>query len=249
MRQKLDPSMAGSATTILVVDDDPDILMILKDNLKLDGYRVLCARDGREALDLFGSHPVDLIVLDLMLPDLDGLQICRTVRAGSRVPIILLTAKDAISDKVLGLECGADDYMVKPFDYLELAARIRARLRRSGGFEDPLPPVLEIGNLKLDQTARQAHLNGRNVSLTKKEFDLLLLLVRHAGRVLDRETIRQTLWPENRLYKWSRTIDVHIQHLRAKLEPDLDTPHCIITVQGVGYMLKPGGFETRPQQN
>jgi len=249
MRQKLDPSIAGSATTILVVDDDPDILMILKDNLELDGYRVLCARDGREALDLFGSHRIDLIVLDLMLPDLDGLQICRTMRAGSRVPIILLTAKDAVSDKVLGLECGADDYMVKPFDYLELAARIRARFRRSGGFEDQLPPVLEVGSLKLDQTARQARLNGRNVSLTKKEFDLLLLLVRHIGRVLDRETIRQALWPENRLYKWSRTIDVHIQHLRAKLEPDPDTPHCIITVQGVGYMLKSGGFETRPQQN
>ena len=248
MNSKLDPSMAGSGTTILVVDDDPDILMILKDNLKLDGYRVLCARDGREALDLFDSRRIDLIVLDLMLPDLDGLQICRTVRAGSRVPIILLTAKDAVSDKVLGLECGADDYMAKPFDYLELAARIRARLRRSGDFEDPAP-VLEAGSLKLDQTARQARLNGRDVSLTKKEFDLLLLLVRHAGSVLDRETIRQTLWPENRLYKWSRTIDVHIQHLRAKLEPDPDTPHGIITVQGVGYMLKPGGFEARPQQN
>ncbi len=245
MQKKLDPSIARSATTILVVDDDPDILMILKENLKLDGYRIFCARDGREALDLFDSRRIDLVVLDLMLPDLDGLQICRTVRANSRVPIILLTAKDAVSDKVLGLECGADDYMVKPFDYLELAARIKARLRRSGVFEDEMPPVLEIGSLKLNQTARQARLNGRDVSLTKKEFDLLLLLARHAGRVLDRETIRRTLWPENRLYKWSRTIDVHIQHLRAKLEPDPDTPRCIVTVQGVGYMLKSEGFDDR----
>ncbi len=244
MQKKLEPS----ATTILIVDDDPDILMILEDNLKLDGYRIFCARDGREALDIFGARRVDLIVLDLMLPDLDGLQICRTVRAESQVPIILLTAKDAVSDKVLGLECGADDYMVKPFDYLELAARIKARLRRAGGFEAEPPTVMEAGVLKLDAAARQARLNGREVPLTKKEFDLLQLLVRHAGRVLDRETIRRTLWPDNRLYKWSRTIDVHIQHLRAKLEPDPDTPRCIVTVQGVGYILKPEGFNTAPRQ-
>lgn len=244
VQKKRDPSAGKSATSVLIVDDDPDILMILQDNLQLDGYRTFCAQNGHEALDLFNTHRIDLIVLDLMLPDLDGLQICRAVRARSRVPIILLTAKDAVSDKVLGLESGADDYLVKPFDYLELAARIKARLRRSSGFAAAVQPsTLKVGDLRLNPAARQAKLNGQNISLTKKEFDLLLLLVKHAGHVLDRETIRQTLWPENRLYKWSRTIDVHIQHLRAKLEPDPDTPGCIVTVQGVGYLLKSDGFK------
>ncbi len=238
MQNKFDSSVNKSETNILIVDDDPDILMILEDNLKIDGYRTFCARDGREALDIFNSRRIDLIVLDLMLPDLDGLQVCRTVRAESRIPIILLTAKDAVSDKVLGLECGADDYMVKPFDYLELAARIKARLRRSGRFETDRSQNLEIGGLKMNAAARRVQMNGRNVSLTKKEFDLLLLLARNAGQVMDRETIRSTLWPENRLYKWSRTIDVHVQHLRSKIEPDPRRPRFIVTVPGVGYCLK-----------
>ena len=238
MQPTPDTSREKPVKTILLVDDDPDILVILQDNLKLDGYRTLCAENGSKALRMFNRHRIDLIVLDIMLPDVDGLQVCRTVRAKSRVPIILLTAKDAVSDKVLGLECGADDYMVKPFDYLELAARIKARLRRAGEFENERIRPMEVGNLFLDPAARKASFNGREVSLTKKEFDLLLLLARHAGQALDRETIRRNLWPENRLYKWSRTIDVHIQHLRSKIEPHPRQPRYIVTVPGVGYCLR-----------
>ena len=232
-----------AAIRVLVVDDDADILRILKDNLELDGYQTLCASSGRQALELFHAENIHLVLLDLMLPDIDGIQVCRAVRAQSQVPIIMLTAKDAVTDKVLGLESGADDYIVKPFDYLELAARVRARLRRPG-----LPDggMLKIGVLYLDAASRQVRLNGENVPLTKKEFDLLYLLARHAGQVLDRETIRRSLWPAKTLYRWSRAIDVHIQHLRAKLETGHGAGDCIVTVQGVGYMLKPERLASIP---
>lgn len=234
-----------SAASVLIVDDDEDILRILKDNLELDGYQTFCASSGRQALELFHARDIHLVVLDLMLPDIDGIQVCRAVRSRSQVPIIMLTAKDAVTDKVLGLESGADDYIVKPFDYLELAARIRARLRRSG-LPAVVSSVLKIGALHLDSSSRQVRLNGRNVPLTKKEFDLLYLMARHAGQVLGRETIRRDLWPDKTLYHWSRTIDVHIQHLRAKLKSGPATCGCIVTVQGVGYMLKPERLTSIP---
>ncbi|MDJ0781422.1 MAG: response regulator transcription factor [Desulfosarcinaceae bacterium] len=227
-----------TAFHVLVVDDDPDILTIIRDNLDLDGYTVTTAATGREALARFAEVRPDLLVLDLMLPDLDGLQICRRIRRESQVPIILLTAKDAVSDKVLGLESGADDYLVKPFDYLELAARIKARLRRGGNYRK-LSEMTAVGDWELVPDRREVAINGRFVRLTKKEFDLLSLLFKHAGQALDRETIRRSLWPDAKIYHWSRTIDVHIQHLRAKLEQTPDQPTYITTVPGVGYLLKP----------
>jgi DNA-binding response OmpR family regulator len=221
---------------ILVVDDDLDILTILKDNLALDGYAAATAQSGRQALSAAQKEAFDLIILDLMLPDMDGIQVCRALRNLSAVPIIMLTAKDGLSDKVLGLESGADDYIVKPFDYLELAARITARLRRRQAYQN-LDCALAMGNLRLDPENRQALLGGKPLDLTKKEFDILALLFKFAGRAVARETIRQALWPDAKLYKWSRTIDVHVQHLRAKLEDNPDTPRYIVTVQGLGYKL------------
>lgn len=226
--------MDKESRIILVVDDDADILRILRDNLELDGYRVLTAGTGTEALTLFREKSPDLLVLDLMLPDMDGVQVCRVLRAQSAVPIVMLTAKDGVSDKVLGLESGADDYLVKPFNYLELAARIRACLRRArpgGAAERPLG---ETG-IEMNPEDRSVKVNGRTVVLTGKEFEILGLLVQNAGRALSRERIQEALWPEGKLYRWSRTIDVHVQHLRAKLEADPEHPALILTVPGVGY--------------
>ena len=222
--------------TILVVDDDADILTILKDNLELDGYVVQTASSGADAIRNAEKDGIDLIILDLKLPDLDGIQVCRAIRTHSAVPIIMLTARDGVSDKVLGLESGADDYIVKPFDYLELAARINARLRRRNVFQ-PITAPLKAGDLVLNPANRDVLMNGTKLDLTKKEFDILNLLFQYAGNVVDRETIRKSLWPNQSIYKWSRTIDVHIQHLRAKLEANPENPLYIVTVQGVGYKL------------
>jgi DNA-binding response OmpR family regulator len=218
------------------VDDDLDILRILEDNLKLDGYRVSTASTGREAIRLFESTGVALIILDLSLPDLDGLQVCRSIREKSEVPIIMLTARDRVPDKVLGLESGADDYLVKPFDYLELAARIKACLRR----QRPLlssEEVLQLGPLKIDPANNAVSKAGKIVRLTRREFKLLLLLAQNCGKALNRTAIRQALWPDGHLYDDSRTIDVHVQHLRSKIEDDPGDPKYIITIPGVGYML------------
>ena len=222
---------------VLVVDDDTDILTIIQDNLRLDGYTVTTAASGKAALDHFERARPDILVLDLMLPDMDGIQVCRAIRRHSQVPIILLTAKDGVSDKVLGLESGADDYLVKPFDYLELAARIKARLRRGADYRR-LSEVTIVGDWELVPQRRGVTVDGRSVQLTKKEFDLLSLLFKHSGQVLERETIRRVLWPKAQIYHWSRAIDVHIQHLRAKLETAPETPAYIITVPGVGYRLE-----------
>ncbi len=224
---------------ILVVDDDPDILTIIKDNLELDGYTVLTAACGKEAISVFKANAVDLMVLDLMLPDVDGIQVCRTIRATSPVPIIMLTAKDAVSDKVLGLESGADDYIVKPFDYLELAARIKAGLRRSQIYR-PEDTLYQVGELELIPERREVEIRGVKIPLTKKEFDILTLFFKHAGRVVDRDTIHNEIWPDRQLYKWSRTLDVHILRLRGKIEANADQPRYIVTVPGVGYMLSKG---------
>jgi DNA-binding response OmpR family regulator len=225
---------------ILLVDDDPDILRILKDNLELDGYAVRTATTGRDALQLFGSEQPDLILLDLSLPDIDGIQVCRSIREKSSAPIIMLTARDRVPDKVLGLETGADDYVVKPFDYLELSARVRACLRRR-----PSPvcveEVLEIGDLKIDEGRNTVWKASEKIPLTQRQFRLLVFLARNAGKVLDRRTIRLALWPEGDLYKDSRAIDVHIQHLRSKLEDKPAAPKYIKTIQGVGYVLEVPG--------
>ena len=223
--------------TLLVVDDDPDILTILRDNLVLDGYRVTTADTGRQALELFHKTFFDLVLLDLMLPDIDGVQLCRSLRAVTNKPILLLTAKDRLSDKVLGLESGADDYMVKPFDYLELAARVKALLRRSYGYKTARC-VPHNGPFGLDSQVRQVKFRQNTIQLTRKEFEILELMAQHANQVLEREAIRKAVWPDDKLYRWSRAIDVHIQHLRNKIESEADCPCRITTVQGVGYMLE-----------
>jgi DNA-binding response OmpR family regulator len=228
--------LQGHPYRILVVDDDPDIQMIVKDNLELDGYMAATAQSGRQALLALEKQDFDLIILDLMLPDMDGIQVCRAIRKLSSVPIIMLTAKDGLSDKVLGLHSGADDYVVKPFDYLELAARINARLRRQQSHQNP-GRTLAAGNLRLNRENREAFLDSKPLILTRKEFDILAVLIQHAGQAVQRETIRKALWPHSQLYKWSRTIDVHVQHLRAKLKDNLDSPRYIVTVQGIGYKL------------
>lgn len=218
------------------MDDDQDILRILKDNLELDNYQVITARTGKDALQCFDKYSIDLIVLDLSLPDVDGIQICRSIREKSSVPIVMLTARDRVPDKVLGLESGADDYMAKPFDYLELAARIRACLRRNVSIPNPAE-ALQIGDLKIDVSRNTVSKKDKKVVLTQREFNLLALLARNADRVMDRTTIRRTLWPDGDLYRDSRAIDVHIQHLRSKLEDNPADPRYIMTVQGVGYRL------------
>ena len=228
------------AHRVLIVDDDPDILRIMQDNLELDGYRVIVAATGRAALESVRIREPDLVILDLALPDIDGIRVCRCIRDLSEVPIIMLTARDRVADKVLGLEAGADDYLVKPFDYLELAARIKACLRRyrtSHGASD----IVEVGDLKIDGNQRIVWKKGEKVQLTHRQFSLLLLLVRNAGRALSRSEIRRHLWPDQGLYAGSRAIDVHVQHLRSKLEEDPGNPVNIITVQGVGYMWSDKG--------
>ena len=225
-----------NAERILVVDDDQDILKILTDNLELDGHEVATASTGKEALALLEAFKPSLVVLDLGLPDIDGIQVCRALRQKSAVPIIILTARDRVADKVLGLESGADDYLVKPFDYLELAARIRACLRRgSPHFESA--ETIKAGEFRIDINRYEVWKGDHKIDLTRREFNLLLLLVSNAGKALSRAHIRQTLWQGGDLYKDSRAIDVHVQHLRAKLGDSSHEPGYIITVPGIGYMF------------
>ena len=232
--------MSETNDLIMVVDDDPDILTVLKGNLQLAGFRVTTFTSGFEALTAIKSGAPDLLILDLTLPDIDGIQLCRRLREQQlKFPVIMLTARDGLSDKVLGLECGADDYVVKPFAFLELQARIKTCLRRrevTSGKEDL--DSLTLGNLRIDRQRRQVMVAEKEVELTKKEFSLLWLLAENQGRVMTREDIRKVLWGRQQLYSWSRTIDVHIRHLRQKLELDPENPTLIRTVIGVGYRLQ-----------
>ena len=228
--------------TILLVDDDPDILLVLEGNLNLAGYEVVKAVTAREALQCYQRHSVDLVVLDLTLPDMDGLEICCKIRdMDEEIPIIMLTARDQLTDKVKGFNCGADDYLVKPFEFLELHARIKTCLRRWERRHDPPLARLEKGPLIIDQATRECWFSGRLVHLTKKEFDLLFFMATHAGQALSRDDIRHALWGKKRLYSWSRTIDVHVQHLRLKLERNPKNPRYIQTVPGVGYRFSLSG--------
>jgi DNA-binding response OmpR family regulator len=221
---------------ILAVDDDTDILKVLKANLELHGYEVETSDTWAGAQEILSEREPDLVILDIMLPDGDGVEICRRIRNDSpKIPIILLTAKDKVSDKVIGLESGADDYMVKPFETLELLARIKACLRRV------LPPSeekAEIGRLRVDFKKQIVTVGGRKVDLTPKEYKLLCFFINHRGEVLSRETIRKSVWKDTQIYSWSRVIDVHIQHLRQKIEKDPSNPEYIITVPGAGYRFK-----------
>lgn len=221
-----------TARKLLVIDDDPDILRVLKANLELYGYETLLAPSWSAAREILNIQLPDLVILDLTLPDGDGIDICRQLKtAYPRIPIIMLTARDRVSDKVMGLESGAEDYMVKPFETLELTARVKACLRRS----EPSGGKTVIGDIAVDQRARTVHVRGREVELTPKEFDLLCLFVASRGEVVTREFIRKSVWKSTKLYSWSRVIDVHIQHLRQKIEKNPSEPEYILTVAGAGY--------------
>ncbi|AEH46068.1 two component transcriptional regulator, winged helix family [Thermodesulfatator indicus DSM 15286] len=224
---------------ILIIEDDLDIIYVLKEHLELDGFEVLEAENGLKGLELVEQDP-DLIILDLNLPDIDGIKLCQKIRQKSDVPIIMLTARDSLSDKVRGLESGADDYLVKPFEYLEILARIKACLRRAKKIYKK-KEILELGIFKIDFNRREVNINGKTIRLTKKEFDLLKILAAHANEVLTRDFIRSQLWPGKEIYPWSRALDVHIQRLRQKIEPDPENPRYIITHPGVGYRFNPEG--------
>jgi DNA-binding response OmpR family regulator len=219
---------------ILAVDDDRDILKVLKANLELQSYEVDTADTWEKAKQVISETQPDLVLLDIMLPDGDGVEICREMKKDlPQVPIIMLTAKDKVSDKVLGLESGADDYVVKPFETLELLARIKACLRRT--VPSAINEKVTIKNINVDFRKRLVTVSGKEVDLTPKEYELLCFFINHRGEALNRDTIRKNIWKDSNIYSWSRVIDVHIQHLRQKIEKDPSNPKFIITVPGAGY--------------
>lgn len=223
---------------ILVVDDDKDIVQTLKGNLELDGYEVLTAFDGRTGLHIAKTSRPDLIILDLNLPDIDGIKTCQIMRREFDFPIIMLTARDGISDKVLGLECGADDYIVKPFNFLELSARINSIFKRIE--RSLVNDQYEFKDLSINFKSRTINVRGEDVNLTKTEFELLALFVSYPGEVLSRDFIQQQIWRDSQLYQTSRVVDVHVQRLRKKLEKEVENPEYIVTVAGVGYKFQAG---------
>jgi len=234
--------MAEKTARILLVDDEQSIQTLLSYPLRKDGYEVVRATDGRQALDRFTEQPFDLVVLDLMLPQVDGLEVCRRLRARSSVPIIMLTAKSEEIDKVLGLELGADDYITKPFSMREFRSRVKAALRRADmaprpDSADGDEPALAVGDLRIDFAKRRVDLRGDDVRLTFVEFEILGALARDAGRVFSRDQLLARIWGDA-AYRDPRTIDVHIRHLREKLERDAKEPEYIFTVRGVGYRFR-----------
>ena len=227
------------SSTILLVDDEDSVQKLLTYPLERDGFRVVSARDGEEALTRFAEESVDLVVLDIMLPKLDGLEVCKRLRAESSVPIIMLTARDDEFDTVLGLELGADDYITKPFSIREFRSRVRALLRRAGASRRDLSSAetLTSGNLTLDPDRREVRIDGRNLDLTYVEFELLRTLVAQPGKVFSRRALLQAIWGDSS-YREPRTIDVHVRHLREKVEQDPSEPELILTVRGAGYRLR-----------
>jgi DNA-binding response OmpR family regulator len=227
------------SSTILLVDDEDSVQKLLAYPLEREGFRVLQARDGEEALERFAAEHVDLVVLDLMLPKLDGLEVCKRLRASSEVPIIMLTARDDELDKVLGLELGADDYITKPFSIHEFRSRVRALLRRAAVTRPPgeVEDSIRADGLEIDVGRRVVTVRGRAVRLTYVEFELLRTLAAHPGRVYSRRMLLEALWGAAD-YREPRTIDVHVRHLREKLEPDPAEPEYILTVRGVGYRFR-----------
>jgi DNA-binding response OmpR family regulator len=228
------------SATILLVDDEESVQRLLTFPLERDGFKVVQARDGEEALTRFSGNTIDLVVLDLMLPKLDGLEVCKRLRATSAVPIIMLTARDDELDKVLGLELGADDYITKPFSIREFRSRVRALLRRAAASRHDSSQVeetVETDGLRIDMGKRVVEARGEPVQLTYVEFELLRLLASNPGRVYTRQKLLAGLWGGSE-YRDPRTIDVHVRHLREKLEREPREPELILTVRGVGYRFR-----------
>jgi two-component system, OmpR family, response regulator len=233
--------LSEHSARILLVDDEQSIQTLLSYPLRKEGYDVVQATDGRQALDRFDEQPFDLVVLDLMLPRIDGLEVCRRLRSKSSVPIIMLTAKSEEIDKVVGLELGADDYITKPFSLREFSSRIKAALRRAemsrpaqtGADEAPL----QVGELRIDFPKRSVRIRGDDAQLTYVEFEILSALARAPGRVFTRDMLLARVWGDS-AYRDPRTIDVHIRHLREKVEADAKDPEYLFTVRGVGYRFR-----------
>ena len=225
---------------ILIADDDKNICELLRLYLAKEGYETVIANDGEAAVAAFEKEKPNMVLLDVMMPKIDGLQACMRIREFSNVPIIMLTARSEDTDKIIGFECGADDYITKPFNILELKARVRALLRRAGmAAQKQGGGRLSMGHITLDVDARAAWKDGKSVDLTAKEFDLMELLLRNPGRVYSRENLLNVVWG----YEYAgdyRTVDVHVRRLREKLELDPANPEYILTKWGVGYYLKHG---------
>ena len=226
-------------TKILIVEDESSFSEALAFLLGKEGFEVSVAEDGRAALNIFAKEGADLILLDLMIPEISGVDVCRTIRTTSRVPIIMLTAKDAEIDKVVGLELGADDYVTKPYSSRELIARIKAVLRRgisdaelNGDLE-----IISVGAIRLDTARHQASVNGNPIALPLKEFELLEFLLRNSGRVLTRSQLIDRVWGGD-YFGDTKTLDVHIKRLRSKIESDPGNPTLIQTIRGLGYKLE-----------
>ena len=223
------------AKRILLVDDEPLIIKGLKYTLEQEGYETLSAMDGEEALSVFFSNAVDLVLLDVMLPKLDGIQVCQRIRESSNVPIIMLTAKGEDMDKILGLEYGADDYMTKPFNILEVKARIKTVLRRAAQpAANEEKKIIRVHDMEVNIVNRSVTLGGKEIRLTAKEFDLLQLFITNRGKVFSRETMLETVWKYDYMGD-ARTVDVHIRRLREKIERNTAQPEFIFTKWGVGY--------------
>lgn len=220
---------------IMVVEDEPAIVDALEYGLAAEGFDVVAATDGTRSLELFDRERPDLVLLDVMLPGMSGTEVCKQLRATTAVPIIMLTAKDSEIDKVVGLELGADDYMTKPFSMRELAARVRAVLRRGGDWDIPdMGAPLEVRGVRIDPERHEVNVRGERVELPPKEFALLELLVRNAGRVMTRDLIIDRIWGADYVGD-TKTLDVHIKRIRGRIEADPRNPDLIVTIRGVGY--------------
>jgi two-component system, OmpR family, response regulator RegX3 len=225
----------GSRAHILVVEDEESLADTVRYNLEREGFTVTVASDGRRALDRFRQDPPSLVILDLMLPEISGLDVCRQIRQVSDVPIVMVTAKDSEADKVTGLELGADDYVTKPFSLRELISRVRAHLRRAGMHgRDDVVESIESGPIAMDVARHEVRIDGSLVSFTPKEFDLLELFLRRTGRLLTRDFLISEVWGSD-YYGDTKTLDVHVKRLRKKIERDPHQPERLLTVRGLGY--------------